>query len=330
MRIKKFRGKSIVEALDKVKKEFGENAVILSSEKVKTEGGHIFEITAAIDQEEVIFKKEPDIKEETKNDEVSFDYFKQELTEIKEMLKKALSPQLKNWNYLKLLEKGIPAFIAKDIIEKQLELGEYISLKLKEKGSIPNSRYQVFIGEGGVGKTTNIFKLAIWYKYKYKTDVLVLSLDTYKIGGIFQTKRLAELLEIDFEILDIEDFKEIGSSFNKYDYILIDTPGLNKKFGISDLEDLIIKMPFLRFYWVVKATEHYEYILRIWRKIEKLPVEGILLTFTDRISNSLPILWLLDDRFPPLIFISIGERLPEDIIRAEEDILLKLFLRGIE
>ncbi|WP_038055140.1 hypothetical protein [Thermodesulfobacterium hydrogeniphilum] len=330
MRIKKFRGKSIVEALDKVKKEFGENAVILSSEKVKTEEGHIFEITAAIDQEEVIFKKEPDIEEETKNDEVSFDYFKQELAEIKEMLKKALSPQLKNWNYLKLLEKGIPAFIAKDIIEKQLELEEYISLKLKEKGSIPNSKYQVFIGEGGVGKTTNIFKLAIWYKYKYKTDVLVLSLDTYKIGGIFQTKRLAELLEIDFEILDIEDFKEIGVPFNKYDYVLIDTPGLNKKFGISDLEDLIIKLPFLRFYWVVKATEHYEYILRLWRKIEKLPVEGILLTFTDKISNSLPILWLLDDRFPPLIFISIGERLPEDIMRAEEDVLLNLFLRGIE
>ncbi len=331
MRIKKFRGKSILEALDKVKKEFGESAVILGSEKIKDNGDQIFEITAAIEEEEVVFDKIPELQEGDNKEEKHLEYLKQELIEIKEMLKKLLAPRLNDRNYLELLERGIPAFIAREIVEKQLSLENYISMKLKEKGSIPNSKYQVFVGEGGVGKTTNVFKLAMWYKYRHQAKILVLSLDTYKIGGIFQTKRLAELLEIDFEVMDVEDFKEVGKTLsNNYDYILIDTPGLNKKFLITDLEDLSIKMPFLRFFWVVKATEHYEYMLKLWEKLDKLSVEGIVLTFTDKISNSLPIFWLLDSRFPPVVFISVGERLPEDILRAEEDVLLKLFLRGIE
>ena len=56
MRIKKFRGKSILEVLNKVKKEFGEEAVILDSEQINTEEGQIYEMTAAIEEKEVIIK----------------------------------------------------------------------------------------------------------------------------------------------------------------------------------------------------------------------------------------------------------------------------------
>ncbi|MBZ4681679.1 hypothetical protein [Thermodesulfobacterium sp.] len=331
MKIKKFRGRTILEALNQVKKEFGEDAVILNSEKVKTAEGDFFEITAAIEETEVPVVSPTLEDKKSKNFSYTLDQeLKKDLEEIKELLKKVLHPQLRDITYLKYLEKGVPAFIAKEMVEKNLDLPEYISVKIKEKGVVPHSKYQVFIGEGGVGKTTNIFKIAVWYKYKYEAKVLVLSLDTYKIGGAFQTKRLAELLEIDFDIVDIEDFKEIAQSLNKYDYILVDTPGLNKKFSTHDLEELAQRLPFLRFQWVVKATEHFEFGLRLWEKIEKLPVEGVFLTFTDKIKNSLPILWLLESNLPPLTFISNGERVPEDLLKAEEDVLIKLFLRGFE
>ncbi|WP_028840751.1 hypothetical protein [Thermodesulfobacterium hveragerdense] len=331
MKIKKFRGRTILEALNQVKKEFGEEAVILSSEKVKTPEGDFFEITAAIEETEV-----PVVSttiEDKKPESLSHPFdqgLKKDLEEIKYLLKEVLHPRLRDATYLKYLERGIPAFIAKEMVEKSLDLPKYISVKIKEKGVVPHSKYQIFIGEGGVGKTTNIFKIAVWYKYKYEAKVLVLSLDTYKIGGAFQTKRLAELLEIDFDIVDIEDFKEIAQSLNKYDYILVDTPGLNKKFSTLDLEELAQRLPFLRFQWVVKATEHFEFGLRLWEKIEKLPVEGVFLTFTDKIKNSLPILWLLESNLPPLTFISNGERVPEDLLKAEEEVLVKLFLRGFE
>ncbi len=331
MRIKKFRGKTILEALNKVKKEFGEDAVILASEQIKTEDGVICEITAAIEEEEVKIRSEiqnTGLRQIDGEDNFK-DYLKQEITEIKKMLEEALSPQLKDMKYVKFVEKGIPPFIAKKLSTSNLDLAEFISKALKEKGSVPNSKCQVFIGDSGSGKTTNIFKLAVWYKYRYNANVLVISLDNYKIGSSFQVKRIAELLEIDFEILDLEDLKEIEPIFAKYNYVLIDTPSLEKRLLISDLEEMIFKMPFLRFQWVVRATEHYEYILRQWSKIEKFPVEGIFLTFIDKVYNSLPLFWILESNIPPVTFISNGERLPEDIQKAEEETIKKLLLKNI-
>ncbi len=330
MKIKKFRGKSILEALAQVKKEFGEEAVILSSEKVKTEEGDFFEITAAIEEDEVEIKASESVFTGNTAKEREERSIEKDLREIKDMLRKVLSPQLKNERYVEFLEKGVPAFIAKQLAENDFNLQEYVKNKLKEKGSVPNSKYQVFIGDSGSGKTTNIFKLAVWYQARYNASVLVLSLDTYKVGGMLQAKRFAELLELDFEILSLEDFKEVGGSFTKYDYILIDTPGLDTKFGENELEELSLEMPFLRFVWVFKATEHYEYGLRLWRFLERLPIDGIFLTFTDKVKSGLPMLWLLDHNLPPITFISTGNRIPEDIQRGETGILESLFLRGIE
>ncbi|MCD6548905.1 MAG: hypothetical protein J7K10_05495 [Thermodesulfobacterium sp.] len=333
MKIKKFRGKTILEALKKVKKEFGEEAVILSSEQIKTEEGTICEITAAIEEEEIKIKDNfQNFNTKAGKSECKFEDYhsiKEEILEIKKMLKQILNSQFKDISYLNLVEKGIPPFIAQKLSTANPNLTEFISKALKQKGSVPNSKYQVFIGDSGSGKTTNIFKLATWYKYKHDAKVLVVSLDNYKVGNNYQTKRLAELLEVDFEILDLEELKEVEPILDKYNYVLIDTPSLEKRLLINDLEDLILGMPFLRFQWVVRATEHYEYILKQWEKIEKLPVEGILLTFVDRVYNSLPLFWILDERIPPITFISNGERLPEDILKAEENIIKKLILKDI-
>jgi len=331
MRIKKFRGKTILEALNKVKSEFGEEAVILASEQLKTEEGMICEITAAIEEEEVKIKDNfqyRSLRFEKDEDEFK-DYISKEISEIKMMLKETLNPQLKDINYLKLIEKGVPPFIAKTLSSTNSNLAEFISKALKEKGSVPNSKYQVFIGDSGTGKTTNIFKLAAWYKYRHKAKVLVIDTDNYKVGNSFQTKRMAELLEIDFEILDIEELEKIEPVFAKYNYVLIDTPSLEKRLFINDLEEMVFKMPFLRLQWVVRATEHYEYIFRMWAKIEKLPVEGIFLTFVDKVYNSMPLFWILDSRIPPITFISNGERLLEDILKAEEETIKKLLLKSI-
>jgi flagellar biosynthesis protein FlhF len=81
---------------------------------------------------------------------------------------------------------------------------------------------------------------------------------------------------------------------------------------------------------VVKAIEHYTTALRCWKFLEGLPVEGIFLTFTDRLLSGYSLLWLLDSKVPPINFISMGERVPEDILRVDKEHLIKLFLKGIE
>ncbi len=333
MRIKKFRGKNILDALDKIKKEFGESAVILNSEQIRTEEGTMYEITAAIEEEEISIKNTLDMNTDSDQNfidkEKAQDLLKEEIAEIKKMLKVLLEPNFKDSKYLEWIEKGMPPFIAKELIHTDSDLAEIILSKLKEKGSVPNSKYQVFIGDAGVGKTTNIFKLAIWYKCKYNSKVLVINLDNYKVESNFQTKKLAELLEIEVENLTLEEVKEIEPVLSKYKYVLFDTPSLGKRLLISDLENLIIQMPFLRFRWVVRAVDHYQHILNQWNLLKRFPVEGILLSFVDKIFNGLPLFWILDNSLPPITFISNGERIPEDILKAEEEIIKKILLKTL-
>ncbi len=346
MKIKKFTGKSIVEALNKVKKEFGDNAVILNSEKIKTDNGSFYEITAAIDEEEVIFEPKSVIGEKKEKDKIDLkfkperefgeekgtdlEFLKKEILEIKNILNQAFSEKITEVRYLELLEKGVPPFIAKELVLKKMSVWEFVKKRLEEKGVVPNSRCQLFLGEAGVGKTTAVFKLAAWYRYTRNSRVMVISLDNYKVGGNYQAERMAEFLEIDFEAMDIDTFREILPALKAYDYILIDTPGLGNKFWIDDLEVLSKEFTNLRFFWVVKAIEHYISALQCWKFLESLPVEGIFLTFTDRILTGYSLLWLLDSRFPPINFISTGERVPEDIERADTEHLKRLFLKGIK
>ncbi len=332
MRIKKFRGKNITEALTKVKEEFGEDAVILNSEKVFENHETYYEITAAIEEKEVeILEKESEKEEKESFLKLKEDLIK-ELIEIKNLLKTVLNFNRTGnyYEYLKWIEKGIPPFIAKEFAEAKITWSEYILKKLKKKGAVPHSKIQIYIGEAGVGKTSNIFKVATWYKTQKKAKVLIISLDNYKVEATFQVKKISEILEFDFKIGDIEELPQILKSGIDYDYILVDIPALGRRILIEELEALYYKMPFLRFQWVVKATEHYLWGLKLWEKIKKLPVEGILLTFTDKIIESYPILWLLDVHIPPINFISTGDRLPEDLIRADDAFLLKFFLRGLE
>lgn len=328
MRIKKFTGKTITEALSKVKEEFGEEAVILNSEKLVKDKEIYYEITAAIEEREIDLPTE---EEEKRNWEYFQKDLKKELIEIKTLLKKFLNfPQVENNNYIRWIEKGVPPFIAKEIVEEKISWSDYVLKKIKEKGVVSHSKIQIYIGEAGVGKTSNIFKIANWYKIQKRAKVLIVSLDNYKVEAVFQVKRIAELLEFDFRITDLEEFLQVLNLSINYDYILVDLPALGRGILIEELEELYYKMPFLRFQWVVKATEHYRWGLKTWEKIKKLPIEGILLTFTDKIVESYPVLWLLDSQIPPVNFISTGDRLPEDLVRPENEYFLKFFLRGLE
>ncbi len=336
MRIKKFTGKSIVEALSKVKKEFGEKAVILNSEKVLIDGKPCYEITAAIEEEEVKLVSPSEEREERK--EVYFDNalcgeinsLKEEVYEIKKLLKKVLSPSLVDKEYVKLIEKGVPPFMAKEILKNGSSLEDFIEKRIKEMGVVPHPKYQLFIGEAGTGKTTGIFKLAAWYKYNKEAEVLVVSFDSYKVGGDYQAKRISEFLEVDFEVMDPETFKEIAPALKNYKYVLIDTPGLGERLFIEDYKELCKSLKTLRIFWVVKSTDQPDYNLALWKRLKELPVEGIFLTFVDRIYSAYPLLWLLMEELPPVHFLSTGERVPEDIAPAEKDYLLKIFLKGIK
>lgn len=253
------------------------------------------------------------------------------MLEIKQFLRDIFNYQKPPGLSLELIKGGVPEEIALEIENSSLEISHYISEKLHKKGVSPLSKLQVFIGEPGVGKTTALFKIAFWYRVYREAKVVVLGMDNYKIGGKEQALKLSQILEIPYLQCDWEDFKKYYSQIkSNYEWILVDTPSLGKNFSLIDLEEVYNMSTFLRFYWVIRATDNYFNILKLWEELKEFPIEGIVLTFMDKIIKGTSLFWLLKEEIPFPVFASMGERIPEDIKKLDERALKEILIRGLE
>ena len=95
-----------------------------------------------------------------------------------------------------------------------------------------------FLGPTGCGKTTSLIKLAIVCKLLHKAKILIVSTDTYKVGGIEQMQTLASIAGINFATAYTPDeLKAIIKEENKYDIIMIDTVGRNPN-NIEEMQSI--------------------------------------------------------------------------------------------
>ncbi|MGB9761976.1 MAG: hypothetical protein ACPLWD_05795 [Caldimicrobium thiodismutans] len=333
MRIKRFRAKNMMEALKKVKAELGEEAVILDSGKVTENGNSYYEVVAAIEErEDQLEPPSPSVQNFQELETADLESLKRDLLEIKKDIKLLLEKnKVKGEKYSYLFKEGVPEEIVQLLEEADKPIKDFLFEKLSQKGVCPFSKVQLFIGEPGVGKTTTIFKMAFWLRLKKNSKVMVLNSDNYKIGGKEQALRLSQLLEIPFSQIDWEDFEEKYKVFSKnFDYILIDTPSLGKKFSLYELTEIEQRFPFVRFHLVLRASENPKNLLNLWEEIKKLPIENITLTFLDKLYSGFSLFWILHPEFPFPSFASTGERIPEDFERLEYENFLRYLLKGTE
>jgi len=105
-----------------------------------------------------------------------------------------------------------------------------VEKKIKFTGplKIPKGGLKVkaFVGPTGVGKTTNLFKIASELVINQKLKVVVVSIDTFKVGAIQQARAYANILNIPFfAVTDSKNLRKILSNMSNVDIVLIDTVG---------------------------------------------------------------------------------------------------------
>ena len=82
------------------------------------------------------------------------------------------------------------------------------------------------IGPTGAGKTTTAAKLAVRRGMFGSARVGLLTIDTYRVGGMEQLATYAELADVPFEV--VYDEREIADAMKRLsscDVVIIDTPG---------------------------------------------------------------------------------------------------------
>ncbi len=189
-----------------------------------------------------------------------------------------------------------------------------------------------FIGPTGVGKTTTLAKIAAHLKFKHGLKGHIVTVDTYRLGGVEQLKKYADIMEIQFSAArNTGELVKIFSENRKLDFILVDTIGRNSRSSRhhQELEKMFDAIPGLKAQAFLCATYRSSDMAATVKTYRQFPVCGWTITKADETLSPgalcTPVLgWRL-----PLSYITVGQKVPEDIKYATgENVMDLLFSKG--
>lgn len=209
-------------------------------------------------------------------------------------------------------------------------LKKMIPIRIEREITPPHKKIMMFVGPTGVGKTTNIAKLAARYAYKLsrRYKVGIITLDTYRIGAVEQLMTYAKMMRLPIEtVVDPNDFEEALNILKHNDYILIDTVGSSQhdKEKIEKLQSFLNINTYseISVNLVLSAVTKYEDLMDIYKNFSILPIDTFIFTKLDETKTYGNIFSLLLEVKKPISYFSIGQEVPDDLIVANSDYLLK-------
>jgi flagellar biosynthesis protein FlhF len=216
-------------------------------------------------------------------------------------------------------------------------LRNYLHRKLMETVDVTGpatkgTKIWAFIGPTGVGKTTTLAKLAAQFHLKAKKNIVLISIDTYRIGAVDQLRTYADILELPLEIASCpEELKKIVERNMHQDLLLIDTVGRspNDSKHLEELRKFLAVHPRLENHLLLSATTKDRDLGRIVERFKCVPIRSYILTKLDETDEYTPLLnQLLRDRVP-LSYLTTGQNVPEDVELATKARVASLFMNSL-
>lgn len=182
-------------------------------------------------------------------------------------------------------------------------------------------RTQIFIGPTGVGKTTTLAKLAARFSMNQHENVGLVTIDHYRVGAIDQLRTYAEIMDLPFEVvMNPQDLFKVLMRLEGCDRILVDTAGRSTG-SEEQLEDLVPYVDMLLpadIHLVISATTRRQDIGYITEKFKRLKYNRLIVTKLDETNAYGAVLNGSYYTKMPLVYLTDGQRVPEDIMLASE------------
>lgn len=264
MRLRTFHASDMQTAMQQIRDELGESAVIVST--TRDEKTKRVSVTAAIDQTEVKLANETPMHAalvggssnasstagmpsatataaSRPDPEISLVRSNSIMTALEKVLNFHSVPeelQEELLNTAKMLDfepQGGDAALTK-LLAKTLESHfRFLPLPVSRAGF-----RLMLVGPTGAGKTTTLAKIAAQLRME-DLPITTITFDTKRAGGIEQFRAFTDILEIELEVAETEDdLRDILDSLPADHVVLIDSFGCNP-YNPSDLKDL---RPFLQ------------------------------------------------------------------------------------
>lgn len=267
MQIKRYETKNMQEALTRIRRDLGPDAIILSTKQIASDPP-LIEVLAARD---VVVAERPAsaahsappaqdaplsrMAKEIQGLKSSIDILTRKfsypcnLPDLMETLSLLLdkapasNPNPLQDLYINLISGGLshPMVVRliegikedypcedRDTEEKCSLIAEKLITRSLAVDDRKERRIKAIIGPTGIGKTTTLAKLAAHYSLEKKMKVGLITTDTYRIAATEQLKVYAKIMGLPVHVAAERDvFQKALTDFSEKDVILVDTPGRN-------------------------------------------------------------------------------------------------------
>ncbi len=189
------------------------------------------------------------------------------------------------------------------------------------------------VGSTGVGKTTNLAKLAARYTLHEHANVALVTLDTYRVGAPDQLRVYADIMGLPMHVVnDADEARAIKKELSNHDLILVDTAGgspFNRE-QIADLRDTLAALEPDEVIHAVAANTPFEDLQHALRAFKLLNPTALMITKLDETRLHGALYATLAEARLPLSYFSVGQNVPDDIVLAKPDIIADFVIKSGE
>ncbi len=189
------------------------------------------------------------------------------------------------------------------------------------------------VGATGVGKTTTIAKLAAEAITKSGARVALVTIDTYRIAAVEQLKVYGEIMGVPVDVvLSPEQLQEALRRHQDKDLILIDTAGRSPRDQqrIEELNQFLGTGSGIENCLVLAAPTEERLQQKTLECFGTLPLSRLIFTKLDETDRCGSLINVPLRSNLPLAYLTNGQQVPEDLLRAEPKIVAELVMGKIE
>ena len=187
------------------------------------------------------------------------------------------------------------------------------------------------IGPTGVGKTTCIAKLAVISKILHNLNIGLISIDTYRLGALDQLRIFSEISNTDMLVAyEPKEMPGLLNKFKKKDIIFIDTAGRsqNNANHLKETKMFLTAGGVTETHLVLSTTSSTRNLIDVAQKFKMFNYKSVMFTKVDEAVSYGSMLNLVFTYDIPIMFLTNGQVIPDDIISADSEFIASMIYKG--
>ncbi len=183
------------------------------------------------------------------------------------------------------------------------------------------------VGPTGVGKTTSLAKIAARALMETKQKVALITIDTYRIGASEQLARYGEIMGVPtFVARDRLELTRAIEKCSNADLVLIDSAGRSVSEAVARQAELLRTVEGISLYLTLSACSGAREMAAAADRYRSLAPERLIVTKVDEAIGPGSLLSASVRIGQPIVAVSDGQRVPEDIHSLSGPELIELVL----